>query len=81
MNRNIKIPFNAPLNEQDRPDQTFGCRANNPNVCGNNGLPGKCAFVNPDCICRKPSRAWKKQYEKLLAAQTQPQGDKKPAEG
>lgn len=66
---NLKFPFNAPLNPQDRADRTYGCRANNPNVCGNNGLQGMCAFVNDDCICRKPSRAWKKQFAKLSEAE------------
>ncbi len=62
---NLKTPFNAPLNEQDSESQTFGCRQNNPDICGYNGLPGTCAFVTKDGICRKPSRAWKKQYQKL----------------
>lgn len=65
---NLRFSFNAPLNPQDRADRTYGCRANNPNVCGNNGLQGMCAFVNDDCICRKPSRAWKKQFAKLSEA-------------
>lgn len=61
------VPFNAPLNESDTDTKTFGCRANNPDICGNNGLDGVCAFVRADGICQKPSRAWKKQYQKLLA--------------
>ena len=61
----LKISFNAPLNAQDNETQTYGCRQNNPDICGNNGLPGICAFVCDDCICHKPSRAWKKQYQKL----------------
>ena len=65
--KNAKVPFNAPLNEKDKENQTYGCRANNPDICGNNGLDGVCAFVTDDCICRKPSRAWKKQYQKLLS--------------
>ncbi len=43
----------------------YGCRANNPDICGNNGMDGVCAFVREDCICKKPSRAWKRQYNKL----------------
>lgn len=58
--KELKIPFNAPLNEVDTESQTY-----NPNICGNNGLAGVCAFVSKDGICRKPSRAWKKQYQKL----------------
>ena len=69
MERDIKVPFNAPLNNLDTETQTLGCRQNNPDICGNNGLPGICAFATPDGICRKPSRAWKKQYEKLKEEQ------------
>jgi hypothetical protein len=63
--KELRIPFNAPLNEQDTETQTYGCRQNNPNICGNNGLADICAFVSKDGICLKPSRAWKKQYQKL----------------
>lgn len=63
--KELRIPFNAPLNSQDSETQTYGCRANNPSICGNNCLIGVCAFVTPDSICRKPSRAWKKQFQKL----------------
>lgn len=57
--KELRIPFNAPLNEADTELQTYGCRQNNPDICGNNGLAGVCAFVSKDGICRKPSRAWK----------------------
>lgn len=63
--KELKIAFKAPLNVGDWPDQTYGCRANNPDICGNNGLINICAFSSPDGICKKPSKAWKKQYEKL----------------
>lgn len=63
--KELRIPFSAPLHERDTAEQTFGCRANNPNICSNNYLPGICAFASDDCICKKPSRAWKKQYQKL----------------
>lgn len=62
----IQIAFNAPLNEKDTAIQTYGCRANNPDICKNNGIPEVCAFEKEDCICLSPSRAWKKQYQKLL---------------
>lgn len=65
VSKDLKIPFNAPLNEQDTETQTFGCRQNNPNICGNNGLVGVCAFVTASGICSKPSRAWKKKYKEL----------------
>ena len=63
--KEVKIPFNAQLNEQDTDSQTYGCRANNPDICANNGLNGVCAFASKDGICRKPSRAWKKKYNEL----------------
>lgn len=64
--KDLHIGFNDPLNSLDSENQTFGCRANNPNICGNNGINGLCAFSSDDCICRKPSRAWKRQYYRLL---------------
>ena len=63
--KDLNVPFNAPLNEQDTETQTYGCRANNPDICANNGLDGVCAFVSQDCICHKPSRDWKKKYNEL----------------
>ena len=58
--KELKVSFNAPLNELDTEVQTYGCRANNPDIC---------AFTSEDGICRKPSRAWKKQYHKLSGGQ------------
>ena len=63
--KNIKVSFNDPLNEMDTETQTYGCRANNPDICANNSIADVCAFTSNDCICKKPSRAWKKQYLKL----------------
>lgn len=63
----LHIKFDAPLNELDTEKQTYGCRANNPDICSNNSIPGVCAFSSDDdFVCRKPSRAWKKQYIKLM---------------
>ena len=64
-NKKLCVPFNAPLNKEDTEEQTEGCRANNPDICAFNGITDVCAFTRPDCICKKPSRAWKKQYIKL----------------
>ena len=36
--KDLLIPFNAPFNEQDTEVQIYGYRANNPDICGNNGL-------------------------------------------
>jgi hypothetical protein len=39
MNENeLKISFNTPLYEQDIKLQIYGCRQNNPDICGNNVL-------------------------------------------
>lgn len=62
MNKNLKVPFNAPLSDMNSEIHTYGCRQNNPDICRDNLVPGICAFSSDDCICRKPSRAWKKQY-------------------
>ena len=64
-NKQLIIPFNFPLHPQDTELSTYGCRQNNPDICRNNMIPGVCAFVSDDCICKKPSRAWKKQFHKL----------------
>ena len=63
--RNQSVGFNSPLNILDTETETFGCRANNPDICSNAYLENVCAFVRNDSICKKPSRQWKKQYEKL----------------
>ena len=63
--QNLKISFSAPLHPFDTEASTYGCRQNNPDICGNNGILGICAFKSDDCICKKTSRAWKKQYQKL----------------
>ena len=65
MKKKVKIAFKAPLNELDTAEQTYGCRANNPDICKNNGIPNVCAFEREDRICKQPSKAWKKQYLKL----------------
>jgi hypothetical protein len=44
MNKDLKIPFDVPLHELDPETQTYGCRQKNPDICGNNSLPGVCAF-------------------------------------
>jgi hypothetical protein len=65
MNKDLRIPFNAALHEQDSEAQTYGCRQKNPDICGSNSLPGVCAFSSNDGICRRPSRAWKRQFSVL----------------
>ena len=63
--KSLRVPFSAPLNEQDTEIQTYGCRQNNPDICANNSLTGVCAFASDDGICKRPSRAWKKKYAEL----------------
>lgn len=65
MEDKLHIAFSAPLREGDTEVQTYGCRQNNPDICGSNGLSDICAFVRADHICKKPSRAWKKKYNEL----------------
>ena len=67
--KDLKIPFKAPLHELDCETQTFGCRANNPDICANCYLPNVCAFASDDGICKKPTNAWKKQYQMLKDAE------------
>ena len=65
MKKELCVGFNSPLNPEDTEEQTYGCRQNNPDICKNNGVQGICALVREDGICKQPSRAWKKQYDKL----------------
>ena len=32
MDKNLKIPFSAPLNDGDTETTTYGCRQNNPDI-------------------------------------------------
>lgn len=67
--KELQFSFHAPLNSGDSETQTYGCRANNPNICKNADSVSICAFTTTDHICKKPSRAWKKQFLKLREAQ------------
>lgn len=60
--KDLIIPWDADLYPQDSETQTYGCRANNCNICGSNYMDAICAFVTKDNICKKPSRAWRKKY-------------------
>ena len=46
--KELKVSFNAPLNELDTEVQTYGCRANNPDICANNSITNICAFTSED---------------------------------
>lgn len=63
--KGLRVPFKAALQPGDTIETTAGCRANNPDICKNNGIHELCAFEREDGICHSPSRAWKKQFLKL----------------
>ena len=63
--KELCIPLRSPLNEQDTPNQTFGCRQSNPDICGYCYLDNICAFTSDDHICKHPSAKWKKIYLEL----------------
>ena len=65
MNQLIIEP-SAPLNPQDSPCQTYGCRHRIPDNCSRNSMENVCAFVTADNICLKPPTGWARQYKKLL---------------
>jgi len=65
MHLSLRIEPSAPLNSQDSPCQTYGCRYQNPDNCMNNSMEEVCAFVRADNICLKPPSGWARQYEKL----------------
>ena len=63
--KNLRFSLKAPLNEGDTEFQTYGCRANNPDICKNCYIEGVCAFSSDDAICKAPSARWKKYYYQL----------------
>lgn len=63
--KNLHVPLRAPLNFVDTEKQTYGCRQNNPDICGYCYVEGICAFASKDNICKHPSIKWKKIYEEL----------------
>lgn len=63
---NLRFKLNAPLNEGDTEYRTYGCRANNPDICKNCYVEEICAFTSSDHICKAPSAKWKKYYAQLL---------------
>jgi len=62
----LVIAPSTPLNSQDSPCQTYGCRHQSPHNCARNSMQNVCAFVTTDNICLKPPSGWARQYEKLL---------------
>ena len=64
MGNKLHVGFKAPLNEKDTREKTYGCRANNPDICKNN-CTDYCAFCREDGMCIRPPMSWGKQYDKL----------------
>ena len=65
MNQLIIEP-SAPLNPQDSPHQTYGCRCRAYLNCARNSMENVCAFVTADTICLKPPSSLARRYEALL---------------
>jgi hypothetical protein len=65
-----KSRYKEPLHEKDTLTTTYGCRHAQPSICGNNSVPGKCAFTREDNMCCVPPNSWKKLYEKLIASKS-----------
>ena len=66
MDSSLVIHPSEPLNPQDSPHQTFGCRCRSHQNCARNSMQDVCAFVTADTICLKPPARWATQYENLL---------------
>lgn len=64
--KELRFSLKAPLNNGDSETQTYGCRANNPDICNNCYVEGVCAFASSDSICKAPSAKWKTYYHTLL---------------
>ncbi len=62
--KKLQIDFSESINEGDVKSTTWVCRHTNPDICGKNSIPGIYAFTTYDCICRKPSRAWRKNVNR-----------------
>lgn len=50
--KSLRIPFKAPLQPGDTADVTVGCRANNPDICKNNGIP-ECVLLKERMECAR----------------------------
>ena len=74
-----KNAFHALLHPLDSENQTYGCRATNPNFCAKNSVPSVCAFVRKDNICLSPPKSWKNQFQKLFLQQFGKQIQKRQA--
>ena len=61
----LRFSLKDPLNNGDTENQTFGCRASNPDICKNCYVPNVCAFTSDDKICKSPSAKWKKYFLQL----------------
>ena len=67
--QNLRFSIKDPLNCGDTEFQTYGCRANNPDICKNCYIENVCAFTSEDHICKAPSAKWKSYYHVLRKAE------------
>lgn len=65
----MKNNARRPLSPADTLFQTLGCRHSNPDICGNNLTPNKCAFAREDNLCLLPPRSWGKLLNVLKEGQ------------
>lgn len=63
--KELCIPIRAKLSNLDTEKQTYGCRQNNPDICGYCCVDDVCAFSSKDNVCKHPSSKWKKIYKEL----------------
>lgn len=61
----LHISQKDPLGPFDTLEQTYGCRAYNPDICKFCDTDSVCAFVTQDKICHQPPKTWKKLFIKL----------------
>ena len=66
MKSSLIIHPSNPLNPQDSPHQTFGCRHQNSDNCSKNSMKKVCAFVTTKNIYKTPPNGWARQYKNLL---------------
>lgn len=58
----LQFSLKDPLHALDTENTTYGCRANNSDICKNCYVENICAFSSSDCICKAPSAKWKKYF-------------------
>ena len=62
--------YHAELHSADTESETVGCRHTNADICARNQMPGVCAFVRLDNVCKSPPASWPRQFKKLASEAT-----------